>query len=332
MKKCTLIAEAGVNHNGSLELAKKLADEAKRAGADIVKYQTFRAEKLTSAQGKMAEYQKSNTRHEESQLEMLKKLELSYDNFVELQEYCRGIGIVFLSTPFDLESISFLNRLGLPFWKVPSGEVTNYPYLRAIGQTQKPVVLSTGMCRLSEIREAMKVLTRFGCPEISLLHCTTEYPAPKSEVNLRAMETLRQEFQVPVGYSDHTQGIEIPIAAVAMGAVMIEKHFTLDKEMEGPDHKASLNPEEWREMVSAIRNVEAALGRGIKIPCEAEEKNKVIARKSIVAARDIVKGEVFTEDNLTAKRPGNGISPMEWETIQGTKAVRDFREDELIER
>ena len=332
MKRCTLIAEAGVNHNGSLELAKKLADEAKRAGADIVKYQTFRAEKLTSVQGKMAEYQKSNTGYEESQLEMLKKLELSYDNFVELQEYCREIGIIFLSTPFDLESISFLNGLSLPFWKVPSGEVTNYPYLRAIGQTQKPVVLSTGMCRLSEIREAMKVLTCFGCPEISLLHCTTEYPAPKSEVNLRAMETLRQEFQVPVGYSDHTQGIEIPIAAVAMGAEMIEKHFTLDKGMEGPDHKASLNPEEWREMVSAIRNVEAALGKRIKIPCEAEEKNKVIARKSIVAARDIVQGEVFTEDNLTAKRPGNGISPMEWENVLGTKAVRDFREDELIER
>ncbi|MBS6457213.1 MAG: N-acetylneuraminate synthase [Firmicutes bacterium] len=326
-----IIAEAGVNHNGSYELACRLADAAKAAGADCVKYQTFKAKNLVSRCAPKAEYQKKTTGAQESQLDMVKKLELSFDEFVALREYCGSIGIHFLSTPFDFESIRFLDTLDMPFWKVPSGEVTNLPYLLAIAKTGKPVVLSTGMCELDEVCAAVEVLKANGTPRLTLLHCNTEYPTPFADVNLRAMTTLRQEFNVEVGYSDHTQGIEIPIAAAAMGASVIEKHFTLDKNMDGPDHKASLEPQELADMVSAIRHIEVALGDGIKTASPSEKKNRVVARKSIVAARAIKKGEVFTEDNLTVKRPGSGISPMRWFQVLGTQAGRDYREDELIE-
>lgn len=326
-----IIAEAGVNHNGDLALAKKLVDCAARAGADCVKFQTFCAEQVVSAAAPKAEYQKETTGSEESQLDMVKKLELSYDAFVILKEYCQSQGIDFLSTPFDLTSIRFLDRLGVPFWKIPSGEVTNYPYLAEIGRTQRPVVMSTGMCTLSEVGAAMEVLRSYGTEDIRLLHCNTEYPTPFENVNLRAMETLRQEFGVTVGYSDHTQGIEIPIAAVVLGAEVIEKHFTLDRNMEGPDHKASLEPNELADMISGIRHVEQALGTGEKVPSPSEKKNMAIARKSIVAARPIKKGEILSESNLTTKRPGTGICPMRWLEVLGTRAVRDFTEDELIE-
>lgn len=326
-----IIAEAGVNHNGSLELAKQLVDKAVWAGADCVKFQTFRSENLVSRSAQKAEYQKKTTGSGESQLEMIRKLELSRQDFIELKEYCRQQGIMFLSTPFDLESIQFLASIGMKTWKIPSGELTNYPYLRAIGRRKESVIMSTGMCTMDEVREAVAVLNRFGTTDITLLHCTTEYPAPYDSVNLRAMQTLQKEFGCRAGYSDHTGGIEVSVAAVAMGACVIEKHFTLDQNMEGPDHKASLEPEELRQMVRSIRNVETALGDGIKRPSEVEMKNMAVARKSIVAARDIKKGELLTEENVTTKRPGSGISPMLWDTVIGTKAVRDFREDELIE-
>lgn len=326
-----IIAEAGVNHNGSFELAKKLVDKAVWAGADCIKFQTFNSKNLVSKNAQKAEYQKKTTDSSESQLDMLKKLELSKEEFVELRDYCNQKEIMFLSTPFDLESIDFLASIGVNTWKVPSGEITNYPFLRAIGKRKESVIMSTGMCTLDEVRDALNVLKGFGTTDITLLHCTTEYPAPYDSVNLKAMLTLQNEFGFNVGYSDHTNGIEIPVAAVAMGASVIEKHFTLDKNMEGPDHKASLEPDELKLMVQSIRNVEVALGNGKKKPSEAEKKNIAIARKSIVAACDIKKGEVFTEDNLTAKRPGNGISPMSWNTILGTKSIRDFKTDELIE-
>ena len=262
---------------------------------------------------------------------MLKKLELSKEAFIELREYCNQKGIMFLSTAFDLESIDFLASIGVKTWKVPSGEITNYPFLRAIGKRKESVIMSTGMCTLDEVRDAIEVLKTFGTSDITLLHCTTEYPAPYDSVNLKAMLTLQNEFGFNVGYSDHTNGIEVPVAAVAMGASVIEKHFTLDKNMEGPDHKASLEPEELKQMVLSIRNVEAAIGDGTKQPSDAEKKNIAIARKSIVAACDIKKGEMFTEENLTAKRPGNGISPMNWAEVLGNVAKRDFFEDELIE-
>ena len=325
-----IIAEAGVNHNGSPETARALADAAKAAGADCVKFQTFRAEKLVSRGAQKAEYQKSTTGGG-SQEEMLKKLELSYDDFTALKEYCDRIGICFLSTPFDPESIDFLNTMEMPFWKIPSGEVTNYPYLRAIARTGKPVVMSTGMCSMDEIREAIRALRENGAGEIRLLHCNTEYPTPFEDVNLKAMQTLREEFGLATGFSDHTQGIEVPIAAAALGAEIIEKHFTLDRNMEGPDHKASLEPEELAAMVRAIRNIEKAVGTGKKTPSPSERKNIPVARKSIVAQRKIRAGEVLTEENLTAKRPGTGISPMRWNEVIGTKAVRDFEEDEQIE-
>lgn len=320
-----------MNHNGSLELAKQLVDKAVWAGADCVKFQTFRSENLVSRSAQKAEYQKKTTGSGESQLEMIRKLELSRQDFIELKEYCRQQGIMFLSTPFDLESIQFLASIGMKTWKIPSGELTNYPYLRAIGRRKESVIMSTGMCTMDEVREAVAVLNRFGTTDITLLHCTTEYPAPYDSVNLRAMQTLQKEFGCRAGYSDHTGGIEVSVAAVAMGACVIEKHFTLDQNMEGPDHKASLEPEELRQMVRSIRNVETALGDGIKRPSEVEMKNMAVARKSIVAARDIKKGELLTEENVTTKRPGSGISPMLWDTVIGTKAVRDFREDELIE-
>ncbi|MCR5284621.1 MAG: N-acetylneuraminate synthase [Treponema sp.] len=330
-KHTFIIAEAGVNHNGSFELAKQLVDKAVWAGVDCIKFQTFNSKNLVSKNAQKADYQKKTTDSNESQLEMLKKLEFSKGQFTELRNYCQQKEILFLSTPFDLESIDFLASIGVKTWKIPSGEITNYPFLRAIGKRKESVIMSTGMCTLEEVHAAVKVLNDFGTNDITLLHCTTEYPAPYDSVNLNAMLTLKKEFGYQVGYSDHTNGIEIPVAAVAMGATVIEKHFTLDKNMEGPDHKASLEPDELKQMVLSIRNVEAALGDGIKQPSGAEKKNISIARKSIVAACDIKKGETFTEENLTAKRPGSGISPMKWDEILGKIAKKDFFADDLIE-
>ena len=330
MEHVCIIAEAGVNHNGSFELAKKMVDVAQKAGADYVKFQTFKPENLVSKFAEKAEYQKRTTGANESQLQMLQKLTLTNEAFVQLKQYCEQIGIGFISTPFDLESIDFLNELDMDFWKIPSGEVTNLLYLEAIAKTGKKIVMSTGMCNATEIKEAIDVLERFNVPEIILLHCTTQYPTPFHEVNLNAMETLATLTGKKVGYSDHTQGIEVPIAAVAMGAVVIEKHFTLDKNMEGPDHKASLEPAELATMVSAIRNVERAMGTGIKNPFPSEVENQAVARKSIVASKEIKKGEVLSYENLTVKRPGTGISPMQWYHVVGTKARRDFQKDEMI--
>ena len=328
MSKVFIIAEAGVNHNGSLELAKKMVEEAKAAGVDCIKFQTFKSENLVNKDAKKADYQVKNTKNNDSQFDMLKKLELSYNDFTELKKYCEEKGIMFLSTPFDLESIDFLANLGMQIFKIPSGEITNLPYLRKINTYKKDVILSTGMATLEEIQDALNVLK--DC-KVSLLHCTTEYPCPYDSVNMRAMLTMGKKFNLPLGYSDHTQGIEIPIMAVSMGAEIIEKHFTLDKNMEGPDHKASLEPQELTAMVSAIRNIEKAFGDGIKQPQESEKKNIQIARKSIVAKCDIKKGDIFTEKNLTCKRPGTGISPMMWDKILGQTAEKDYKEDELIQ-
>ena len=325
-----IIAEAGVNHNGDINLAYQLVDAAKAAGADCIKFQTFKSENLVSHTAQKAEYQKAAT-GDSSQQDMLKQLELSFDEFVSLKEYCDRKGICFLSTPFDFESIEFLNSIEMPFWKIPSGEVTNYPYLVALAKTGKPVVMSTGMCEMQEIEDAIAVLRENGASDIKLLHCNTEYPTPYEDVNLRAMKTLRDAFGVEVGYSDHTKGIEVPIAAVAMGASVVEKHFTLDRNMEGPDHKASLEPQELKQMVDSIRHIEAALGSGDKRPSPSEKKNMAVARKSIVAAARIKAGDILTEENITVKRPGNGICPMRWKEVLGTRAVRDFEEDELIE-
>lgn len=326
-----VIAEAGVNHNGSLSLAKELAKKAKEAGVDYVKYQTFNPSAMVSRFAEKAEYQKQNTDSKQSQLKMLEDLMLTYDEFVELRNYCDEIGVGFLSTAFDYESINFLSELGCSIWKIPSGEITNYPYLVEVANRHQPIILSTGMCDEQEIADAIEVLRSNGAGEIRLLHCTTEYPTPFEDVNLKAMCSMKERFGLEVGYSDHTKGIEVPIAAVAMGATIIEKHFTLDKNMEGPDHKASLEPDELKQMVDSIRNIEKALGSGIKQPAESERKNIAIARKSIVASVPIRKGEVFTVENITTKRPGNGISPMRWNEVIGTCAVRDFEEDELIE-
>ena len=325
-----IIAEAGVNHNGDINLAYQLVDAAKAAGVDCIKFQTFKSENLVSHTAQKAEYQKAAT-GDSSQQDMLKQLELSFGEFVSLKEYCDRKGIFFLSTPFDFESIEFLNSIEMPFWKIPSGEVTNYPYLVALAKTGKPVVMSTGMCEMQEIEDAIAVLRENGTSDIKLLHCNTEYPTPYEDVNLRAMKTLRDAFGVEVGYSDHTKGIEVPIAAVAMGAAVIEKHFTLDRNMEGPDHKASLEPQELKQMVDSIRHIEAALGSGDKKPSPSEKKNMAVARKSIVAAARIKAGDILTEENITVKRPGNGICPMRWKEVLGTRAVRDFEEDELIE-
>ena len=326
-----IIAEAGVNHNGSLELAKKLALNAKNAGADIVKFQTAKLSSLVSKSAGMAEYQKENIGKEMSQYDMLSKLLLSFDEFTELSKYCKEIDIEFLSTPFDIESINFLESLGCNFWKIPSGEITNLPYLERIARTRKRIVLSTGMCTVDEIEEALTVLKENGSIDITILHCTTQYPTPYEDVNLRAMTTLKERFGCKVGYSDHTKGIIIPIAAVALGAEVIEKHFTLDRNMEGPDHKASLEPNELKEMIDSIRNIERAMGDGVKKPVASELANKGVARKSIVASRSIKQGEVFSEENLTTKRPGTGISPMKWYEVIGKVASRDFSEDEMIE-
>lgn len=332
--KVLIIAEAGVNHNGSLDIAKRLVDEAADAGVDIVKFQTFKAEKLVSKSAKQAEYQQRNMgKTDDSQYSMLKKLELSPLQHEELIDYCREKGIRFFSTAFDMDSIEYLHSLNLGLWKIPSGEITNYPYLRKIAQYGEPVILSTGMCELADIEAAIQVLLSYGLQknQITVLHCNTEYPTPMKDVNLKAMLEIERKFGVAVGYSDHTEGIEVPIAAVALGATVIEKHFTLDKNMEGPDHKASLEPQDLRAMVKAIRNIEQALGSGHKVISASERKNIEVARKSIVAACPIRKGDLLTDENLTVMRPGNGISPMRWEEVVGTYATRNYQEEEPIE-
>jgi len=326
-----IIAEAGVNHNGKIELAKKLVDVAAAAGADAVKFQTFKAENTVCSNACKADYQLETTNQDESQLEMLKKLELTAQMHEQLIDYCGQKEIMFLSTAFDRESLCYLMELGLPVIKIPSGEITNYPLLREAGKAKKKIILSSGMSTLNEVKDAVQVLREYGSDDITVLHCNTEYPTPYCDVNLQAMLTLREELGIPVGYSDHTRGIEIPIAAAALGATVIEKHFTLDRNMEGPDHKASLEPDELRAMIRAIRNMESALGSGKKEPSESEKKNIDIVRKSIVAKCDIEAGVLFTEENLTTKRPGIGISPMRWNQVVGQRAKRKFIEDELIE-
>lgn len=330
MRRVLIIAEAGVNHNGDINIAKELVREAKRCGADIVKFQTFNPGKLASRHAIMADYQKENLGFEESQEAMLSRLTLKQEEYVMLADYCREVGIQFLSTPFEMESVRFLNDLQ-DIWKIPSGEITNYPYLLEIAKTGKDIILSTGMSTLQEVIDAFAVLRENGAGKITLLHCTTNYPTPMQDVNLNAMLTLRDKCGCAVGYSDHTKGIEVPIAAVALGAEVIEKHFTLDRNMEGPDHKASLEPDELEAMIKAIRNIEKARGDGVKTPSESEKANIAVVRKSIIAADSIKAGDILTEKNLTTKRPGTGISPMRWNEILGTRAIRDFEEDELIE-
>ena len=329
-----VIAEAGVNHNGEKELAKRMIDAAKEAGADYVKFQTFVPKALVVKDAEKADYQKQTTGEAESQQKMLEKLALTFTDFVELKEYCEKAGIGFLSTPFDFESIAFLQELDLDFWKIPSGEIVNLPYLRRLARTGKPIVLSTGMCTMREVRDAVEVLQSEGLrrEDITLLQCNTEYPTPYEDVNLNAMITMRDTFGVKAGYSDHTKGIEISLAAAALGAAVIEKHFTLSREMEGPDHKASLEPDELRELVLSIRHIELAMGTGKKEPSVSEKKNISIVRKSIVAKTAITKGDIFTEENLTVKRPGTGISPMKWDEIIGRTADRNYEEDEQIEQ
>lgn len=331
MKKTYIIAEAGVNHNNDINLAKRMIEAANKAGADAVKFQTFCTESLVSKSAKKADYQISTTNSSESQFDMIKKLELSYESHIEIKLHCEKVGITFLSTPFDIESIMFLQQLGIAIWKIPSGEITNLPYLIEIAKTKKKVIMSTGMCNMDEIAQAIDILRLYGCHDITLLHCNTEYPTPFEDVNLRAMVSMKSAFNVKIGYSDHTLGIEVPIAAVAMGAEVIEKHFTLDRNLAGPDHKASLLPEELQQMVKSIRNVETSIGSELKIPSQSESKNIYIARKSIVAKEDIKEGEIYTNQNITTKRPGNGISPMKWFEILGTPAKRDFVKDEMIE-
>lgn len=331
MNKVFIIAEAGVNHNGNIEIAKKLVDVAILAGANAVKFQTFKADKLASKQAPKAAYQNETTEQSETQYEMLKKLELTEDMHKELIRYCEGKGIMFLSTPFDIDSIDLLMELGLDIIKIPSGEITNQPYLRAVAKQKKQVILSTGMSDLQEVKDAVQVLRQYGSSDIKVLHCNTQYPTPVEDVNLKAMVKMGEELELPFGYSDHTLGIEIPIAAVALGATVIEKHFTLDKTMEGPDHKASLEPDELNAMVRAIRNVEKAMGKETKVATESEKDNKCIVRKSIVASCGIEKGEILTENNLTVKRPGNGVSPMKWDEVVGTVSNRAYEADEMIE-
>ncbi len=332
MDQVFIIAEAGVNHNGCLELAKQLIDAATAAGADAVKFQTFQADKLVSKDAPKASYQQQTTGSGETQYQMIKKLELDASAHRELIQHCQEAGILFLSTPFDLESIDLLLSLGMELFKIPSGEITNLPYLRKIGQLNQKVILSTGMADLAEVATALRVLTDAGTPQenITVLHCTTEYPAPLTDVNLRAMVAMRESLQIRVGYSDHTLGLEIPIAATALGARVIEKHFTLDRNLPGPDHRASLEPAELKAMVAAIRKVEQALGNGIKHLAPCEKDNRLLVRKSIVAATPIRWGEPFTENNLTVKRPGDGISPMEWDKLLGTLSPNNFSAGEKI--
>lgn len=327
--KTFIIAEAGVNHNGSLDLAKKLVDVAKSCDCDAIKFQTFIAKNVVSKFAKKAQYQITNTKNDENQLEMIKKLELSFADFSELKKYCDKKDILFLSTPFDLESIDFLADLKMPIFKIPSGEITNLPYLRKINSLKTKVILSTGMANLEEIEIALKILKD---SDVSILHANTQYPTPAEDVNLLAINTIKDKFKVNVGYSDHTLGIEIAIASVAIGAKIIEKHFTLDKNMAGPDHIASLDPSELKAMVLAIRNIEKAFGDGIKKPSKSESSNIAIVRKSIVAKTKITKGDIFSEKNITTKRPGSGISPMKWDEIIGSVALKNYEEDELIWR
>jgi len=331
--KTLIIAEAGVNHNGNLSIAKKMVDVAVEAGADFVKFQSFKAEKFVSIHAGKADYQKKTTNIGESQLQMIRKLELDKESHKTLIDYCKIKGIKFISSPFDLESIDLLYELGVELYKIGSGEITNYPFLKKIASKKLSVILSTGMSNLSDIEQALFVLTDNGIKreQITLLHANTEYPTPYEDVNLLAMKTIRNAFKTKVGYSDHTLGIEVPIAAVALGATVIEKHFTLDRAMNGPDHKASLEPNELKAMVKAIRNIEKVLGTGIKEPSKSEIKNMAIARKSLVASKKINRGEVLTEENITSKRPGNGLSPMLWNDVIGRKAIKDFNTDDLIE-
>lgn len=332
MKKVFIIAEAGVNHNGDISLARRMIDIAAEACADAIKFQTFKAEQVISRFAPKADYQKKTTARAQSQLDMVRPFEFNLAQHRILADYCKKRGILFLSAPFDLGSVDLLNTLGLNIFKIPSGEITSLPLLRKIGNLKKKVILSTGMADCAEIAAALRVLVGSGTAKrnITLLHCNTEYPTPYADVNLLAMQTIGRKFGVTVGYSDHTPGIEVPLAAVALGARVIEKHFTLDKNMPGPDQQASLDPLELKAMVASIRNVEVALGCPIKKASPSEIKNKVIARKSIIAARNIRKGEMLTVDNITFKRPGSGISPMRWDRVIGTKAKRDFNEDELI--
>lgn len=334
MNHVQIIAEAGVNHNGSIQIAKQLIDKAVEANVDIIKFQTFKSEKLVSKAAKQAEYQQYNIgKKDECQLAMLKKLELSVADHIELIEYCKGHNIRFFSTAFDMDSIEFLHSLNMGLWKIASGEITNYPFLKKIASFNEPIILSTGMCELSDIEAALNVLIGEGVKKenVTVLHCNTEYPTPFKDVNLKAMLEIGEKFGVKIGYSDHTLGTEVPIAAVALGATVIEKHFTLDRNMEGPDHKASLEPDELKLMVSSIRNIEQALGSGHKEISDSERKNIEIARKSIVAAREINAGELLTEENMTVKRPGNGINPMRWNEVVGTVAKRNYAEEDLIE-
>jgi N,N'-diacetyllegionaminate synthase len=333
MKKTFIIAEAGINHNTDLRIANKLIEAAVSAGADAVKFQTAIPELVATGYAQKAEYQKETSGSDQSQLEMIKKIHFPLEIFSDLKKTCEDKGIIFFSSAFDMKSLNFLKELGQSYYKIPSGEITNLCYLRQIGNSGKPIFLSTGMATLGEIEAAIEVLENAGMPraKLTVLHCTTEYPTPMIEVNLRAMQSIHEAFGVAVGYSDHTQGIEVAIAAVTMGATVIEKHFTLDRNLPGPDHQASLEPEELKAMVSSIRNIEIALGDGIKRLTPSETKNKSVARKSIIANRVIIAGEVFTEDNLAVKRPGTGICPMLWDEVLGQIAIRDFALDELIE-
>lgn len=335
MKNVIIIAEAGVNHNGNMTNAFKLIDVAVESGVDMVKFQTFKTELAISKNAKKADYQIENTgMSEETQFEMVKKLELSYEQQKELVDYCKLKGIIFFSTAFDLDSLQYLKDIGLTVVKIPSGEITNLPYLRKAAKLFNKVILSTGMCTMEDVEAAINIFLKENIlkENITILHCNTEYPTPMNDVNLKAMLSIQQEFGTKVGYSDHTLGIEVPIAAVALGASVIEKHFTLDNKMEGPDHAASLEPLQLKNMVSAIRNIEQAIsGDGSKKPSDSEIKNIAIARKSIVASTPILKGETLTDKNITVKRPGNGISPMKWDEVIGKVASRDFATDELIE-
>jgi N,N'-diacetyllegionaminate synthase len=332
-RKVIIIAEAGVNHNGDYELARKMVVAARECGADYIKFQTAVPELVISKFAPKAEYQLGTTSLEESQLDMCRAIHLPLTDYRPLKQFCDETGIRFLSTPFDLVSIDVLHELNMDFFKIPSGEITNLPYLQKIASKRKPVILSTGMCSLGDVEEAIRVIEDAGLNRdmLTLLHCNTEYPTPYEDVNLNAMVTLSDAFGVKTGYSDHTKGIEVALAAVALGACMIEKHFTLDNTMPGPDHQASLEPQELKQLISSIRNIEKSLGSRVKRVSPSEEKNRNVARKSIVASRDIKQGELFREENITVKRPGNGISPMQWHSVIGKTAPRDFLEDELIE-
>jgi len=330
--KIIIIAEAGVNHNGKLSLAKELIDVAKFSGADYIKFQTFSTNRLVTPRAELAEYQKQYSKNQ-SQYDILKKLELKKNDFIEIANYCKINGIGFMSTGFDIKSVSELNEIGMDYFKVPSGEINNLPYLRFVGGLMKPVIISTGMSTNDEIKDAIDILVKSGTSknEITALHCTSEYPAPFEDINLSAMLSIRLKHQVNVGYSDHSKGIEVAIASAAIGAQIIEKHITLDRQMDGPDHKASLEPDELKLMIKSIRNIEKAIGNGEKKIMASEAKNRVLVRKSIVAACDIIKGELFTTKNLEVKRPGSGLSPMSWDEVIGCRASRDFKQNEMIE-